>query len=391
MTLTSKGPTKNPVFSGLKERLRELESQLGTPDKRKAFLGFARSFTAHIDPEEETAFSTDFVVSALIAQLHTLDAITADDMCVMEVVRGSDVLRVRCQPDGISELESVFSTMRAPGTMVSIVSNDMEFLVDTFLQTIREKSDRLTTIHPILERSDLVDYGCNVSSAQPTELLSFFAAQFPIAVTKVEAEQLLRTLAKRYQQLYHFNRDRDRMLSDLLHLIEEQEFPMNGKTEPPVSNSAFSHFLPFAEIRRPKKGERLDLGITREDVAIDRHWPRGLGSNYHIQVLPARSEILDFSQLRAVSFKTPEGEVDFVGIFRPQRTGAIGLAAPEVAVRLDTARKRLNLLPTSHSYRVLQDFVTSLNIDTVLALPINDFLELARSGLLVEEVSRTQV
>ncbi|WP_276963605.1 NAD-glutamate dehydrogenase domain-containing protein [Ferrimicrobium acidiphilum] len=391
MTLTSKRPTKNPVFSGLKERLRELESQLGTPDKRKAFLGFARSFTAHIDPEEETAFSTDFVVSALIAQLHTLDAITADDMCVMEVVRGSDVLRVRCQPDGISELESVFSTMRAPGTMVSIVSNDMEFLVDTFLQTIREKSDRLTTIHPILERSDLVDYGCNVSSAQPTELLSFFAAQFPIAVTKVEAEQLLRTLAKRYQQLYHFNRDRDRMLSDLLHLIEEQEFPMNGKTEPPVSNSAFSHFLPFAEIRRPKKGERLDLGITREDVAIDRHWPRGLGSNYHIQVLPARSEILDFSQLRAVSFKTPEGEVDFVGIFRPQRTGAIGLAAPEVADRLDTARKRLNLLPTSHSYRVLQDFVTSLNIDTVLALPINDFLELARSGLLVEEVSRTQV
>ncbi|WP_298209756.1 NAD-glutamate dehydrogenase domain-containing protein [Ferrimicrobium sp.] len=391
MTLTTKKLGKNPVFTGLKERLRELESQLGTPEKRKAFLGFARAFTAHIDPEEETAFSTDFVIAALTAQLHTLDSVTVEDMCVMEIVRGSDVVRIRCRPEGISELESVFSTMRASGTMISIVSNDMEFLVDTFLQTIREKSDRLTTIHPILERSDLAQCGCNVASAQPTELLSFFAAQIPMAVTKVEAEQLLRTLAKRYQQLHHFNRDRDRMLSDLLHLIEEQEFPVNGKTEIPISTSAFAHFLPFAEIRRPKKGQRLDLGITREDVAIDRHWPRGISTNYHIQVLPARSEILDFSQLRAVSFKAPEGEVDFVGIFRPQRTGSIGLAVPEVADRLEAARTQLNLLPTSHSYRVLQDFVTSLNIDTVLALPMADFLELARAGLLVEEVSRTQV
>ncbi len=391
MTLTSKKPANNPVFNGLKERLRELGTHVGTPAERKAFLGFARQFTAHIDPEEESAFSTEFVVAALSAQLHTLNAITADDTCVMEIVRGSDVLRIRCQPEGVSELESVFSTMRAPGTMISIVSNDMEFLIDTFLQTIREKSDRLTTIHPILERSDLAACGCNVASAQPSDLLSFFAAQIPIAVTKVEAELLLRTLAKRYQQLLHFNRDRDRMLSDLLHLIEEQEFPINGKTEPPASNSAFSHFLPFAEIRRPKNGERLDLGITREDVVIDRHWPQGLGTNYRIQVLPARSEILDFSQLRAVSFRAPEGEVDFVGIFRPQQTGSIGLSVPEVAQRLEIARKRLNLLPTSHSYRVLRDVVTSLNIDTVLALEIEDFLELARAGLLVEEVSRTQI
>jgi glutamate dehydrogenase len=391
LTLTSKKPAKNPVFSGLKERLRDLESQAQTPAKRKAFLGFARLFTAHIDPEEETAFSTDFVIAALTSQMHTLDAIGTDDICVMEIVRGSDVVRIRCRPDGFSELESVFSTMRAPGTMISIVSNDMEFLVDTFLQTIREKSDRLTTIHPILERSDLASCGCNVSSAQPSDLLSFFAAQIPIAVTKVEAEQLLRTLAKRYQQLHHFNRDRDRMLSDLLHLVEDQEFPINGKTEAPVSDSAFSHFLPFAEIRRPKKGARLDLGLTREDVVIDRQWPRGLTTSYRIQVLPARSEILDFSQLRAVSFKAPEGEVDFVGIFRPHRTGSIGLAVPEVATRLEAARQRLNLLPTSHSYRVLRDFVTSLNIDTVLALQMNDFLELARAGLLVEEVSRTQV
>jgi glutamate dehydrogenase len=390
LTLTTKRVGRNPVFGDLKDRIRELETTFPTHTERAALLGFARLYTEHIDPEEESAFSPEFVINALLAQYHTLLAAEPGDHCAIEVTRGSELLRIRCQADSVLAIESVFVPLRAKGTVISIVSNDMDFLVDTFLQTIRERTDRFTTLHPILERAALTKAGVPIRGHEQAKLCSFFTAALPMTLTKVEAEQLLRALARRYHQLYRFNRDRDRMLGDLLWLVEHSTFPGDDKVEPAASKSVFAHFLPFAEIRRPRRAPRVDLGIERPEVSIDRHWPRGLAGNYRIQVLPARSEILDLSHLRAVTFRLPEGEVDFVGLFRPQRTGSIGISSPEVAARLERVRTKLNLLPTSHSYRSLQDLISSLNVDTVLALPNPELLELCRLGLLMEELGTTQ-
>lgn len=391
MTLTTKRVGRNPVFGDLKDRIRELESTFPTHKERSALLGFARLYTEHIDPEEESAFSPEFVIDAILAQYHTLLAAEPGDHCAIEIARGSELLRIRCRDDDVLPIESVFVPLRAKGTVISIVSSDMDFLVDTFLQTIRERTDRFTTLHPILERGALAKAGVPVRGHEQAKLCSFFTAALPMTLTKVEVEQLLRALARRYHQLYRFNRDRVRMLADLLGLVAHDTFPADAEATPDASSSAFSHFLPFAEIRRPKKAPRVDLGIERPEVSIDRHWPRGLDGNYRIQVLPARSEILDLSHLRAVTFRLPEGEVDFVGLFRPQRTGSIGIASPEVAARLERVRTKLHLLPTSHSYRSLQDLISSLNIDTVLALPNPELLELCRLGLLMEELGTTQV
>ncbi len=379
----------NSVYNDLRSAQAKLIESLESSGKSDWFDQFLRAYTHRIEPEEESAFSPEFVIQALATQWKTLTEFHDEDLCVVDISIGNELLRRRCLPDGKIFSERLAVESAGSGTMVSIVSKDMDFLVDTFLQTLRERNDRLTAMHPVI-LSSVIDHAELATSLKSGDgLVSFFAAKFPELPTRAEVEQLSRKLADRYQQLSSFIRDRERMVADLLRLLEAGEFSDAAVEAVHPSTSALAHFLPFSEIRRAAPGEETALGIELHDLPQVAGHPQEHG--FAIEILPARSEILGGSVLRTLTHKDKRGEVTFVGVFRPQLTGAIGLAAPEVSARVEQVRTAFSLLPSAHSYRVLRDFVSSLTIDLVISLPIESFVELCKVGLLMEEVSRTQV
>ena len=379
----------NPVYRDLRSAQATLIESLEHTGRSGWFDQFLRAYTHRIEPEEESAFSPEFVIQALATQWRTLTDFADEDLCVVDISIGGELVRRRCLPDGKVFSERLAIESIGSGTLVSIVSKDMDFLVDTFLQTLRERNDRLTAMHPVIISSTIDHPELARSLTSGDGLVSFFAAKFPELPTRAEVEQLSRKLSDRYQQLSSFIRDRERMVADLLQLVEADEFPGRDLEAVQPSTSALAQFLPFTEIRRPASGGTAVLGIEPHDLPTAKGEPQE--HRFAVEILPTRSEILGGSVLRALTHRDKRGEVTFLGVFRPQLTGAIGLAAPEVSARVEQARLASSLLPSSHSYRVLRDFVSSLTIDLVISLPIERFIELCKVGLLMEEVSRTQV
>ncbi|MHB8189318.1 MAG: NAD-glutamate dehydrogenase domain-containing protein [Ferrimicrobium sp.] len=383
---------ENTVYTDLSGRIEEVQTTTGTPEEIEAVGAFVKCYTAHVEPEEEAAFSVDFLLQAVSLQWHTMLVSSPDDICSIEVISRGRLARANCHADGTVRFESDIAPMPCTGTLVSIVSLDMAYLVDTFLQTLRSETDHITTLHPIIETAALGDCHFGRIPNLSPELISFFSARLTADFEPIHLETIIERLASRYRQLYEFNQDRDRMFADLINLVEHGDFPVNGSSEISPTTSAFAYFIPMAELRHPNGSlESIPLGIKRPDVTVPSEWEKGSEVDHRVLLLRARSEILEDTPLRAISFRTPEGTVDFLGLFKPSRVGSIGLVAPEIADRIATVCSRLSLLATSHSYRLLQDFVTSLNIDTVLALPTSEFQDLCKLGLLVEEVARVQV
>ncbi len=373
----------NPVFSNLGQRVSEVPLVVGSDDEARALKEFVRAYTHHVDPREESAFSPDFLLQAVGLQWHTLLSGRPGDICVIEAVSDHMSCRADCHADGTVRLSSQSVSTSTDGTVISIVSHDMAFLVDTFLQALRDQSNHLTTIHPILSTASLREGAFAGMPTFDTDYLSFFSAQLAADQSVGQLSTTVQELTSRFSQLRSFNLYADQMSAKLLDLAREHAMQETEK-------SLLINFIPMAEIHSTHDGKvisqrGINCAAPQLEEAEFASYP------YQVSLLAESSQILEDSLFRAISFLQGDELVHFVGLFKPSRVGLPGLSSPEIESRLARVCKDLSLLASSHSYRLLTDFVSSLNTDTALSLPEDDFESACKLGMLVEEVSRVQV
>lgn len=373
----------NPVFSNLGQKISEVPLVVGSDEEARALREFVRAYTHHVDPREESAFSPDFLLQAVGLQWHTLLSGQAGDICVIEAVSDGVSCRTDCHEDGTVQLSCQSTATTTEGTAISIISHDMIYLVDTFLQALRGKSSHLTTIHPILSTASLRNSAFSQMPTFDTDYLSFFCAQLTGERSQEELKTIVGELTSRFGQLRSFNLHAKEMSLELLALTSKY---FQGATD----RSLLTSFIPMAEIHMDTQGTVLSQRGLEVDISH-------LGDNelsdtqYQVALLSQTSQILEDSLFRAVSFPQESEVVHFIGLFKPSRVGLPGLSSPEITDRLTRVCANLSLLTTSHSYRLLTDFISSLNTDTALALAEDDFENACKLGMLVEEVARVQV
>ncbi|ACU53241.1 NAD-glutamate dehydrogenase [Acidimicrobium ferrooxidans DSM 10331] len=345
------------------------------PSHAGALEHFVASLARHLDDEETSALTTERIGVAVAALFDALTNAKGSDRCIVEIAQDNEVLRVHCGQDGATDLERVIAEPARPLTSIVVVSWDVPWLVDTFIAAVRQIVDNASTFHPILEEGELTD--ANAEFVEGSHLVSFFAATTPTRLSRIETEHLARTLATQATQLLRLEHDREAMGDELATLAEATEGLDGGETP---GTSAIAHFLPIAELRVSAEGEqRRGIDVAVPTLAVS-------AGQWRLEPTAIPAPILDHSPLRTLSIGTSSGAVHFVGTFRPSLVSGIGVGAPEIASRLERVRQLLALLPSSHSWRVLRDFVGSLPADLAIGVDDATFDELCRAGLLAEEL-----
>jgi len=347
------------------------------PSQLPILKHFLERLLGHLDEEEASVLTTERVAVASAALFDALVHAKGADRCIVEIAEANDVLRAHCDTAGAITVERSLVDQPRPLTSIVVVSWDVPWLVDTFLAAVRDVIDTPRIFHPILEERDLV--GTNDDFIEGSRFVSFFAATTPERPPRAALEQLARTLATKAAELLALEHDRDAMTADLLALAQSVD-GLDGGEVP--SASAIAHFLPIHQRIEAKGREATHRGIPLDPVelAVDE-------GAWVLEPINLVSPILDHEPLRALVVHPHGGpRTTFLGVFRPSLVSGVGIGTPEIARRLERVRSLLALLPSSHSWRMLRDFVGSLSVD--LALGVNDatFDELCRLGLLVEEV-----
>ncbi len=365
--------TGNHDGSSLRELVIRWSGAL--PASHSELERFVRSVSRHLDDEEATALTTEPLALAVAGLFDALCHARESDQCIVEICHGVEVIRAHCGVDTAVELERGIVDRERPLTSIVVVSWDVPWLVDTFTGVVRDLVDDARIFHPIVEASELRDV--NAAFVGGTRLVSFFTATTPSNLPRTTLEQLARTLAAKARELMILERDREAMVEDLVSHAHAASGLDSAETP---GTSAIDHFLPIAErIVRDDEEQRRGIPV---DVALLAP-PR---EGWLLEPTPVLSPVLDHTPLRALSFDTAGGTAQFVGVFQPSLVSGVGISAPEIATRLERVRTLLSLLPTSHSWRTLRDFVASLPLDLAIGAPDETFDELCRLGLLVEEL-----
>jgi glutamate dehydrogenase len=342
----------------------------------KSWEVFASCFRSHIDPEEAQALPASFLDEASRLLFETMMESRCGDSAIISAACKGRYLVAHCRSDGSHFLDTRINAHHI-SQLVVMVSRDIDYLVDTFTDTIETVANRQFVIHPILEIGESLAKFANVPLARE-QRLSCVAIKLANPLPRAVMEQLMRNLATNHNQLELFNLHKEQLIEDFHSALSR-----NG-IDP--SRSAWSQFVPLLEV---KQDGAASIGISGLEEL--HSW---LLSNEQTSIgpvlVPYRTEIIEPSLLRCAVLKTGDGErVLFGGIFYPALLGTVGTGFEEIAKTVEEARKELKLLETSHSFRMIKDLTANLAADTVLSLPVPEFTELCRRALILDEAAST--